>query len=193
MCTRHDLEISFLTVFRDRLLDLPVARKASHGKFFRDSEDDFLLAKDMHKMFATLKRHRNYRNYEVLHEVVKRFSKPALQRRMKEYCKSLEAFEKETRIDIYLRAISAGVVLWKEISKMTMKMNRSTSTCTLYEIRKLKEDMTETASFVQHEQNTPCDAKRKKMGALDSCFGLVGPHQQRIPQLLSLAPRVYKG
>ena len=36
-------------------------------------------------------------------------------------------------------------------------------------------------------------AKRKKMGALDSCFGLVGPHQQSIPQLLSLASRVYKG
>ena len=27
----------------------------------------------------------------------------------------------------------------------------------------------------------------KRCGALDSCFGLVGPHQQSIPQLLSLA------
>ena len=41
--------------------------------------------------------------------------------------------------------------------------------------------------------NRPCDAKRKKMGALDSCFGLVSPHQQSILQLLSLASRVYKG
>jgi hypothetical protein len=88
--------------------------------FFHDNEDDFLLAMDMHKMFAILKHHFNYRNYEVLHEVVKKFGKPALRRRMDEYCKSLEPFEKETRIDIYLRAISAGV-LWKEFSKMTMK------------------------------------------------------------------------
>ena len=32
--------------------------------------------------------------------------------------------------------------------------------------------------------------REKRCGALDSCFG---PHQQSIPQLLSLAPRVYKG
>ena len=40
-----------------------------------------------------------------------------------------------------------------------------------------------------HEGIRPCDAKRKKMGALDSCLGLVGPHQQSIPQLLSLVSR----
>ena len=41
-------------------------------------------------------------------------------------------------------------------------------------------------------------AREKICRALDSCFGLVGPHQQSIPQLLSpasLSPatRVYKG
>ena len=35
--------------------------------------------------------------------------------------------------------------------------------------------------------------REKRCRALDSCFGLVGPHQQSIPQLLSLASRVYKG
>ena len=35
--------------------------------------------------------------------------------------------------------------------------------------------------------------REKRWGALDSCFWLVGPHQQSIPQLLSLASRVYKG
>ena len=35
--------------------------------------------------------------------------------------------------------------------------------------------------------------REKRCGALDSCFGLVGPHQQSIQQLLSLASRVYKG
>ena len=29
--------------------------------------------------------------------------------------------------------------------------------------------------------------REKRCGALDSCFGLVGPHQQSIPQLLSLS------
>ena len=44
-----------------------------------------------------------------------------------------------------------------------------------------------------HEGIRPCDAKRKRCGALESCFGLVGPHQQSILQLFSLASRVYKG
>ena len=35
--------------------------------------------------------------------------------------------------------------------------------------------------------------REKRCGALDSCFRLVGPHQQSIPQLLSLASPVYKG
>ena len=36
-------------------------------------------------------------------------------------------------------------------------------------------------------------SKRKKMGALDRCFRLVDPHQQSIPQLISLASGVNKG
>ena len=35
--------------------------------------------------------------------------------------------------------------------------------------------------------------REKRSGALDSCFGRVGPHQQSISQLLSLASQVYKG
>ena len=35
--------------------------------------------------------------------------------------------------------------------------------------------------------------REKRCRALDSCFGLLSPHQQSIPQLLSLASRVYKG
>ena len=147
MCTRHDVDPSFLNKFRDRLLDLPVARKAPHAKFFRDSEDDFLMAKDMHKMFAILKRHCNYRNHEVLKEVVRKFGEPAIKRRMEDYCEALEAFENETTIDVYLLAISAGATLSTEFAKMTMKINKKTSECTLHEVRKLKEDITEKASL----------------------------------------------
>ena len=35
--------------------------------------------------------------------------------------------------------------------------------------------------------------REEQCGAQDSCFGLVVPHQQSIPQLLSLASQVYKG
>ena len=52
MCIRESVDPAFLKRFRDRLLDLPVAKKAPHTKFFHESEDDFLRAKDMEKIFA---------------------------------------------------------------------------------------------------------------------------------------------
>ena len=71
MCVRESVDPFFLKKFRDRLLDLPVANKAPHTKFFDEKLDDFLRAKDMEKIFAILRRYCNYRNYAVLREVVK--------------------------------------------------------------------------------------------------------------------------
>ena len=147
MCTRESVDPAFLKRFRDRLLDLPVAKKAPHTKFFRESEDDFLVAKNMHKIFAILRRYCSYRNYAVLQEVVRKFCEAVLQRRMQEYCESLEKFEKATFIDVYLEAISAGVVLTSEFTKMTVKINKPTSECTLHEVRKTTEAIAEKADL----------------------------------------------
>ena len=147
MCMRESVDPAFLKRFRDRLLDLPVAKKAPHTKFFDERLDDFLRAKDMEKIFAILRRYCNYNNYEILQEVVRKFCEAVLQRRMQEYCKTLEKFEKATFIDVYLKAISAGVVLSSEFTKMTVKINKPTSECTLHEVRKLKETIAERASL----------------------------------------------
>ena len=147
MCMRESIDPMFLKKFRDRLLDLPVAKKAPHTKFFRESEDDFLTAKNMEKIFAILRRYCNYNNCEILQEVIRKFCEAVLQRRMQEYCESLEKFEKATFIDVYLKAISAGVVLSEEFTKMTVKINKPTSECTLHEVRKLKETIAERASL----------------------------------------------
>ena len=63
---------------------------------------------------------------------------------MQEYCESLEKFEKETAVDIYLKALEASDILK---TKMTVKINKPASKCTLHEIRKLKEAITERASL----------------------------------------------
>ena len=78
-----------------------MSKKVPHAKFFRESEDDFLMARNMEKIFAILRRYCSYRNYEVLREVVRKFCEVGLQRRMQEYCKSLEKFEKDTAVDVY--------------------------------------------------------------------------------------------
>ena len=147
MCMRESVDPSFFHKFRDRLLSLPVAKKPPHSKFFMECEDDFLLAKDMQKIFAILRRYCSYRNYAVLREVVRNFCKAVLQRRMQEYCESLEKFEKATTVDVYLEAIEASDILKTSFTKMTMKINKPATECTLHDIRKSKEAIAERASL----------------------------------------------
>ena len=147
MCTRENKNPLFLDKFRDRLLDLPVAKKAPHAKFFHKNEDDLIMAKNMRKIFAILRRYCNYNNYEILREVVRKFCEALLQQRMQEYCKSLEQFEKETFIDVYLKAISAGVILSEEFTKMVLIINKPTAECTLHEVRKTTEAIAEKADL----------------------------------------------
>ena len=93
LCLRESVDPSFLDKFCDRLLGLSVAKKATHTKFFRENEDEFLDAKSIRKVFAILKRYCSYRNYEILQHIVKKFCEAALQQKMQEYCQSLERFE----------------------------------------------------------------------------------------------------
>ena len=147
MCMKESRDQSFLDRFRDRLLSLPVAQKAPHTKFFRESEDEFLKAENMRKIFAILFRYCNYRNPEILQQLVRKFCEALLQRKMQEYCESLENFEKATTVDIYLVAISACEDLSLAFTRMTMKINKPASVCTLHEIRKMKEALVEKASL----------------------------------------------
>ena len=130
----------------------------------------------MCKIFAILRRYCNYRNYELLHEVVRKFCNTFLQLKMKEYCKTLERFEKETAVDVYLKAISAGDILCSEFTKMTMKINKSTSACTLYDIRKLKEAITERASLTSYSMyigEVVESSVKLELGFPASCVGWV--------------------
>ena len=146
MCMRESVDPAFLKRFRDRLLDLPVAKKAPHTKFFSEHVKEFLKA-NMDEIFATIRLYCSYRNYAVLREVVRKFCEAVLQRRMREYCESLEKFEKATFIDVYLKAIEASDVLSEEFTKMTVKINKPTSECTLHEVRKITEAIAEKANL----------------------------------------------
>ena len=152
LCLRESVDPSFLTKFCDRLLVLPVAQKATHTKFFRESEDEFLDAKSMRKVFAILKRYCNYRNYEILQHIVKKFCEAVLQQKMQEYCQSLEEFEKATPVDIYLIAVpeETSVEVEDAFSKMALKINKPASECTLYELRKLNEAIIQGSSLCFH-------------------------------------------
>ena len=152
LCLRESVDPSFLKRFRLRLLGLSVAKKAVHTKFFRESEDEFLKAANIEKMFAILNRYVSYRNYEILQHIVKKFCEAALQQKMQEYCQSLEEFEKATPVDVYLIAVpdETSVEVEDAFSKMVVKINKPASECTLYELRKLNEAIIQGSSLCFH-------------------------------------------
>ena len=147
MCQKERRDPSFLEKFRFYLLSLPIAQKATHAKFFNDNEDEILDARSMRKIFAILTRYCNYRNPEILRELVRKFCEAVLQGKMREYCEFLERFEKATTVDVFLVAISARESLSLAFKAMTVKINKPPSVCTLHEIRMFKEDLAERASL----------------------------------------------
>ena len=145
---RESQDKKFLDKFRDHLLLLPVAKKATHVTFFLKCEDEILDAKNIRKLFAILSRYCNYSNYEIVLIIVKKYGEATLVQRMLDYQKSFESFEAETTIDVYLSAISARPdgEICKEFNRMAMKINKPANACTLCEIRQLKDTIAENAS-----------------------------------------------
>ena len=145
---RESRDQKFLSKFRDHLLDLPCIKKQVHVRFFVRNEKEILESDTIQKLFIILGRHCNYTNYEIILHIVKRFCKELIQQ-MLSYRDSLIVFEKATTVDVYLCAISAppGGRISAGFMRMTMKMNKPASECTLHEVRELKESIEEEAAL----------------------------------------------
>ena len=146
---RENTDKKFVRRFKDHLLDLPVTKKKVHVRFFLRNEDEILAADTIEKLFRILRHHCSYRNYEIILHIVKRFCKEELKQQMLSYRDSFTAFEKTTTVDVFLCAISARPdgAISAGFVKMTMKINKAPSECTLHEIRELKESIDEEASL----------------------------------------------
>ena len=140
----------FIEKFKEYLLTLPFAKKLLQIRynFFR-IQDEILKAKTIQKLFLIINRYCNYSNYKIIFNIVKEFCPDELKGRMERYRDSITSFEKATTVDVYLCAISArpGGEISQGFIRMTMKINKPPSECTLYEIRVLKESIEEEATL----------------------------------------------
>ena len=133
---------NFLQKFRSRLLLLPVRKATLHEKFFNANEDEILAPQNSTKILAILCRFIDYRNYEILYDVVLTFCGTSLQERMKNYCKMLEEFETATTVDMYKKVMpKEAKEVMKGFSEMVLKINKPESQCTLHEVRELNKEI----------------------------------------------------
>ena len=143
----------FLHRFRDHLLELPVAKKAIHIKFFYKNEDEILEAKNIQKLFTIISRYCNYSNYEIILHLIKKFCEAALKSRMFLYRDSLIKFEMGTTIDVYLRAVPTHHEVLEAFSQIVVKINKPASACTLHEVRQFSEALAEGADLLLYSVN----------------------------------------
>ena len=131
------------------LRDLPASKKKVHIKFFGKHKDDILKAENIDKILDILVEYCDYRNYELILPLIRMFCEAALKQRMLDYKKSFQSFEMDTTVDVYLCAISAHPEgkTCRGFTQMALKLNKSTSQCTLHEIRQLTNDIAEEASI----------------------------------------------
>ena len=167
----------FLHRFRNHLLELPVAKKAIHVKFFHKKLDEILDATNIHKLFTIISDYCNYPNYEIILHLIKKFCEAVLQSKMFSYRDSLIEFEKATTIDIYRLAIPAhrDEVL-KAFSKVVAKLNKPASVCTLYEVRQMNEALVEKGNLHSYSVYVESVSEGSVLVVLripPSCTGLV--------------------
>ena len=137
----------FLARFRDHLLDLPVSKRAVHGRFFDQKEKEILNAENIEKIFAVLRPYCNYSNYDIILHLVNKFCDAVLKKRMLGYRDSFQSFEIDTTIDIFLAAISACPEMCEAFSRMATKINKPGNECTLHDVRQVKEAIAKAASL----------------------------------------------
>ena len=138
LCEQEKQDKQFLKSLRRYVLLSPVAKNATHVKFFQENASLISAAENTSKILDILCRYIDYRNYEILLQLITSYCAAPLQGSMQQYCQSLEGFEKATTVEVYTTAISAGKKLKVAFSQMALKIAKSEKNCTLYEIRKLK-------------------------------------------------------
>ena len=139
MTKKEAIDCEFLEDFRDTLIQLPVAKKVSHARFFAQKESQIFAANGVRILINILCRYWNYSNYDLLQYLISEFSEEPLKCDMKQYCEVLEMFEIKTTIDIFLAAFSANSELSVDFSRIVVKINKPPSECTLHNIRKFRE------------------------------------------------------
>ena len=173
---KESQDLKFLHRFRNHLLELPVAKKAIHIKFFDKNEDEIFSAKNIQRLFTIISRYCNYSNYEIILHLIKKFCEAALKSRMFLYRNSLIQFEMATTIDIYLCAIPAHREVLEAFSKIVVEIGKPASACTLHEVRQFSEALAERADLLLHSVNIERIAKSSVLVVLripPSCTGLV--------------------
>ena len=136
----------FLNRLRITLTTLPLSYKFQHLHFLRKKREKILRAENIHEIFDILDEYWNWSDYYLLQRLVTEFGGDSLKEDMAKYLVELEHFERATTIQLFRSAMKP----WKHpdhFSKAIIMLRKDATECTLYDVRKLKEDLARKSSL----------------------------------------------
>ena len=141
----------FLSELRITITTLPLSSMFQHLHFLQDERENVNRAESITEVFDILDRHWNWSDYYLLQRLVAEFGDESLKQEITKYVAELEQFEKATTIQLFNSPILFMQIRnWKHpyaFSRAVMMLQKDASECTLYDIRKLKEELTSKSSL----------------------------------------------
>ena len=137
---------NFLVKLRITLTTLHLSKKFKFTHFLQANEKAIESAKNTKEIFAVIDKYWNWSDYYLLQQLIKEFGDSTLQQEMACYIRKLHHFEKATTIQVFSKAVEE----WKSpdlSSKAVLTLQKDPSRITLYDLRKLKEDLARKSSL----------------------------------------------
>ena len=136
----------FLVKLRITLTMLPLSKKLKFTSFLQAKKKEIKCAQSTDEVFDIIEKYWNWSNYYLLQQVIKEFGDATLQKEMAGYIRKLHHFEKTTTIQIFSKVVKE----WKcpnLSSEAVVTLQKDPSQITLYDLRKLKEDLAHQSSL----------------------------------------------
>ena len=137
---------NFLVKLRITLTTLHLSKKFKFTHFLQANEKAIESAKHTKEIFAVIDKYWNWSDYYLLQQLIKEFGDSTLQQEMARYIRKLHHFEKATTIQVFSKAVEE----WESpdlSSKAVLTLQKDPSRITLYDLRKLKEDLARKSSL----------------------------------------------
>ena len=137
---------NFLVKLRITLTTLHLSKKFKCTGFLQAKKKAIESAQNTTEIFEIIEEYWNWSDYYLLQQLIKEFGDSTLQQEMACYIRKLHHFEKDTTIQTFSKVVKK----WKcpyLSSKAVLTLQKDPSQITLYDLRKLKEDLASESSL----------------------------------------------
>lgn len=124
---------------------LPAHLKHEHIKFLKGSLSELCKVSTVREVFGILNLYWSFINPSLLEYIINTFGEEPLQDELESYLEELEEFEKNTKVCDFIPAWTRASRVPPEFVQVIIKMGKSWSECTVYDLVRYNKDLAHEA------------------------------------------------